>query len=39
MEIVRLQNANEISEFYPHEIFHEGVNFEKISEKVEFLSF
>ena len=28
MEIVRYQNANAGSEFYWHEIFHEGVIFE-----------
>ena len=28
MKIVRSQNANEISEFYPHEIFHDGAIFE-----------
>ena len=33
MEIVRFQNANAISEFYPHEIFHEGVIFEKFVKK------
>ena len=31
MEIVRSQNARAISEFYLHEIFHEGAIFEKIS--------
>ena len=28
MEIVRSQNARAISEFYSHEIFHEGANFD-----------
>ena len=28
LEIVGPRNANVISEFYPHEIFHEGANFE-----------
>ena len=28
MKIVRPQNANAITEFYPHEIFHEGAIFE-----------
>ena len=31
MEIVRPQNADGIPEFYPHENFQEGANFEKIS--------
>ena len=31
MEIVRRQHANTISEFYPHEIFHDGAIFEKIT--------
>ena len=30
MELVRYQNDNAISEFYPHEIFHEGAIFEDI---------
>ena len=30
MQIVRPQNAREISEFYPRKVFHEGANFEKI---------
>ena len=33
MELVRSQNANEISEFYPHEIFHEGSIFESFLNK------
>ena len=39
MEIVRSQNANVIPEFYPHEIFHEGADFEKIFEKIEISEF
>ena len=39
MLIVRPQNTNAISEFYPHEIFHEGADFEKFSKKVEILNF
>ena len=34
MELVRSQNANTISEFYPHEIFHEGAIFESFFEKI-----
>ena len=33
MELVGSRNANTISEFYPHEIFHEGANFESFFEK------
>ena len=39
MEIVRPQNANVIPEFYPHEGFHEGADFEKFLEKVEIFEF
>ena len=28
MEIVRSQNTRTIPEFYSHEVFHEGANFE-----------
>ena len=35
MELVRYQNANTISEFYPHEIFHEGAEFFEKSKKIE----
>ena len=39
MELVRSQNANAISEFYPHEIFHEGVIFESFLKKVKIFEF
>ena len=39
MKLVRSQNANGISEFYPHEIFHEGAIFESFLKKVKFLEF
>ena len=35
MKIVRSQNANEISEFYPHEVFHDGAIFEIFFQKIE----
>ena len=39
MELVRSQNANTISEFYPHEIFHEGAIFESFLKKVKKIEF
>ena len=39
MELVRSQNANEIPEFYPHEIFHEATIFEKFWKTVKMLKF
>ena len=39
MELVRSQNANTISEFYPHEICHEGAIFEDNLEKIIFFIF
>ena len=39
MEIVRPQNAHAIPEFYPHEIFHEGVIFESFLKKVKIFEF
>ena len=39
MELVGSRNANTISEFYPHEIFHEGAIFEDIFKKVQIFLF
>ena len=39
MEIVRPQNANVRSEFYWHEIFHEGVILEIFLKKLKILKF
>ena len=39
MEIVRSQNTRAISEFYPHEIFHEGAIFESFLKKVKIFEF
>jgi len=39
MEIVRCQTVKTIPEFYPHEIFHEGVIFEIFLEKVQIFEF
>ena len=39
MEIVRSQNTRAIPEFYPHENFHEGANFEKILKNSEIFEF
>ena len=39
MELVRSQNANAISEFYPHEIFHEGAIFKSFLKKVKIFEF
>ena len=36
MEIVRSQNARAVSEFYPHDFFHEGAIFEFFLEKIVF---
>ena len=35
MEEVRSQNARAISEFYPHDFFHEGAIFEICLKKIE----
>ena len=34
MELVRSQNANTISEFYPHDFFHEGAIFGSFLNKI-----
>ena len=39
MELVRSLNTNTISEFYPHEVFHEGAIFESFLKKVKILDF
>ncbi len=39
MEIVRPQNADVIWEFYPHEIFHGGADFQNFLAKVEIFEF
>ena len=39
MELVGSQNANTISEFYPHEIFHEGAIFDSFLKKVKIFEF
>ena len=39
MEVVISQNARAISEFYPHDFFHEGVIFEICFEKKKIICF
>ena len=39
MELVRSQNANTISEFYPHENLHQGATFESFWKKVKIFEF